>query len=162
MWVNPNKIPRKKFNKLLGLAEEMKKRRLSKNRTYNKSTHAAVVLTKDFEIISYGENHYRNMPESMSCHAEMDAIMNIKQDRFKYHKNYYLFVIKLSPKIGSLGESACCLRCRAMLRESDIKFSKIYYSIPNGIASSNVNRLPIHISERDRNETCKECLTKLM
>ena len=54
------------------------------------------------------------------------------------------------------------LRCRAMLRDSDIKFSKIYYSIPNGIASSNVSDLPIHISERDRNETCKKCLRKLM
>ena len=162
MWINPNNIPRKKFNKLLELVNEMKKRRLSKCKTFTKSTHAAVVLTKDFKVISYGENHYRNMPESMSCHAEMDAIKNIKQDRFKYHKSYYLFVIKLSPKIGSLGESACCLRCRAMLRKSDIKFSKIYYSIPNGIASSNVSDLPIHISERDRNETCKKYLKKLM
>jgi len=162
MWVNPNEIPRKKFHKLLGLTEEMKKRRLSKKETFNKSNHAAVILTKDFEVISYGENHYRNMPDNMSCHAEMDAIMNIKQDAFKYNKTYYLFVVKLSAKIGSLGESACCLRCRAMLRESNIKFGKIYYSIPNGIASSNVSHLPIHISERDRKESNMESLKKLL
>ena len=162
MWANPSRIPRKKFNRLLGLAEEMKRRRLSKVDTFNKSTHAAFILSKDLEIISYGENHYRNMPDSMSCHAEMDAIMNIKQDRFKYNKTYYLFVVKLSPKIGCLGESACCLRCRAMLRESNIKFGKIYYSIPHGISSSNVLQLPIHISERDRNETSKKRLRKLI
>lgn len=162
MGVNPNRIPRKKFNRLLGLAEEMKKRRLSKNRTFDKSTHAAVILSKDFQVISYGENHYRNMPDRMSCHAEMDAIMNIKQDRVKYNKTYYLFVIKLSPKIGSLGESACCLRCRAMLQSANIKFGKIYYSIPHGIAASTVNHLPIHISERDRKETSIDCLKKLM
>lgn len=152
MAVNPNSIPRKRFDKLLELADEMKRRRLAKLDTFGKSNHAAFILTKDFEVISYGENHYRNVPHSMSCHAERDAIMNIKQDRFKYNKTYYMFVVKLSNKMGSLGESACCVRCRAMLMNSKIKISRVYYSVENGITYRNVNNLPIHISERDRNE----------
>jgi tRNA(Arg) A34 adenosine deaminase TadA len=162
MWVNPNRIPRKKFEKLLGLTEEMKRRRLSRIDTFNKSNHAAFILTKDFEIISYGENNYRNMPESMSCHAERQAISNIKQDRLKYNKSYYLFVTKLSPKIGCLGESACCVRCRAMLLNSNLKISRVYYSINNGIAYRNTNQLPIHISERDRNECDRYKIMKLV
>ena len=162
MWVNPTQICQKKYDRLMGLTEEMKRRRLSKIESFNKSTHAAFILTKDFEIVSYGENHCRNMPDSMSCHAEMDAILNIKQDRFKYNKTYYLFVVKLSPRIGNLGESACCLRCRAMLRNSNIKFSKVYYSIAHGFASSNVHQLPIHISERDRKESSLKSLNKLL
>jgi hypothetical protein len=162
MWVNPNEIPRKKYDLLLGLAEDMKRKRLSRVDTFSKSTHAAIIMTKDFKVISYGENNYRRMPESMSCHAEMAAILNIKQDVFKYHKTYYMFVVKLSPKIGCFGDSACCLRCRAMLRECNIKFGKVYYSIPNGIACSTLESLPIHVSERDRNETSYNKLKKLM
>lgn len=152
MAVNPKRIPRKRFEKLLELTNEMKRRRLSRLDTYSKSNHAAFILTKDFEVVSYGENHYRNVPCSMSCHAEKDAIMNIKQDRFKYNKTYYMFVIKVSNKIGSLGESACCVRCREMLMNNKINFSRVYYSVENGITYRNINNLPIHISERDRNE----------
>ena len=77
--------------------------------------------------------------------------MNIKHDRLKYNKGYCIFVTKLSPKKGLLGESLCCSRCNLMLHQSSVKISKIYYSIENGIACCNLNDIPIHVTERDKN-----------
>ena len=151
--VNPDNIPRKKFDKLLGLTNIMKGRRLGCQETKHKSNHAAFILTKNLDVVSYGENHSRNMPDQLTVHAERQAIKNIKQDRLKYNKSYCLFVTKLSPKQGKLGESLCCIRCNLMLLQSNIKISRVYYSIENGIACCNVNNLPLHVTERDR-RTC--------
>lgn len=146
---NPDNIPKKRFDKLLELANIMKNRRLG-CKSNHKSNHAAFILTKNLDVISYGENHSRRMPDQMTIHAERQAIMNIKQDRLKYNKTYCMFVTKLSPKKGLLGESLCCTRCNLMLQQSNIKITKIYYSIENGIACCNLNDIPIHVTERDR------------
>ena len=73
--VNPNNIPKKKFEKLLGLTDTMRDRRLSNTAvTKHKSNHAAFILTKNLDVISYGENNCRNLPDCMSTHAERQAI----------------------------------------------------------------------------------------
>jgi hypothetical protein len=157
MLVNPNNIPKKKFDKLLGLTATLRDRRLYNNQTTrHKSNHAAFILTKNLDIISYGENNCRNVPDSMSTHAEVQAIRNIKQDRLKYNKTYCLYVTKLSPSLGLLGDSLCCTRCNLMILQNEIKITKIYYSIDSGIAYCNVNNLPIHITERDK-KSCSSC-----
>jgi len=154
--VNPNNIPKKKFDKLLGLADTLKNKRLCSQSTKHKSNHAAFILTKNLDIVSYGENNYRNMPDCMSTHAERQAIKNIKQDRLKYNKSYCLFVTKISSKQGKLGNSLCCTRCNLMLLESNIKITKIYYSVDNGIAYCNINNIPYHVTERDK-RCCSSC-----
>lgn len=158
MEVNPSNIPKKKFDKLLGLADKLRDKRLIEKSTKHKSNHAAFILTKNFDVISYGENHCRNVPNSMSVHAERQALKNIKLDRLKHNKSYYMFVTKLSPRKGLLGESMCCARCNLMLRQSDVKISRVYYSVENGIDYCNINDLPIHITERDR-RLCSPCKT---
>ena len=44
--VNPNNIPKKKFDKLLGLADILKDKRLCSQSTNHKSNHAAFIRFK--------------------------------------------------------------------------------------------------------------------
>lgn len=151
MVENINGIPRRKFAKLLNLTEKLKFKRLSGRRRLGKSNHAAYILTKKLDVVSYGENNYRNSLTNITKHAEHDAIKNINRSTFKKNKTYSIFVTKLSPKIGQLGNSSCCIRCQLRLLKSGIKINKVYYSVNGGIACSHLNNLDTYITERDRN-----------
>lgn len=156
--VNFDNIPKKKLEKLLKLTKKIKVRRLINNQPDDfKSKHAALILDKKFEVLSYGENNCRKTPEMMTIHAEKQAFYNFNHSKYKKNKKYYLYVVKLSNKEGLLGNSACCIRCRNLILEKyNIKISKVYYSIKNGIRCCNPNKLPIHISGKDRKQ-CGEC-----
>jgi tRNA(Arg) A34 adenosine deaminase TadA len=144
---NPNNIPKKKFDRLLELSNIAAGKR-TPTEVYN---HAAFILTKQFNIVSYGENNRRKISQNMTTHAEIQALQNIKHSKIK-NNSYYLFVIKASPKIGKLGNSSCCAKCTLKILESNIKISRVYYSIENGISYYATSNIPIYITVRDRDK----------
>lgn len=146
---NPKNIPKKRFEKLLTLIEFLKNRRVEIY-TKHKSKHYALLLTKNFDIVSFGENHFRKVPKTMSVHAEKQCILNSSRSFLKRNKSYYLFVTKLSPREGYCSSSCCCIRCKNYLLHCPLKISRIYYTNENGITFQNIQDIPTYFTEKDR------------
>ena len=87
--------------------------------------HGAVILDKNGEIIGQGFNHFSSfMSHSWSCHAEIAALLSIKNK-----KALLVDATLVVVRIGSDNEpklSKPCDKCRKEINKFGIK--KVFYS----------------------------------
>jgi len=101
--------------------------------------HAAFIFDERGHIVSKGFNYQKDYYSPIfSIHAEVDAINNIKYN--KYHKNklhnYTILVVRLgtinyiSENITqiNLAESAPCANCYSYMKQHNFKDKNIYHS----------------------------------
>lgn len=90
--------------------------------------HGAVIV-KGGEIIGQGYNHATTfMSHSWSCHAEVAAILNLKNKSRKYLEDATLIVVRVGPvSIGCpMKLSKPCENCRKAIEKVGIR--KVFYS----------------------------------
>lgn len=100
---------------------------LAKKSTMNQR-HGAVIV-KGGEIIGQGYNHAATfMSHSWSCHAEVSAILNLKNKSKRYLEDATLIVVRIGPdSIGCpMKLSKPCENCRKAIEKAGIK--KVFYS----------------------------------
>lgn len=122
-----------------------------------------------FNVISYGENHYRveaKCSSEGSVHAEHHAVMRLPPSHKKvgHMKKLDLLVIRVN-RGGSLCSSKPCLHCVTMLSQllplKGYRVRNIYYSTEDGdIASASLvsllrDEFP-HVSKYHRCYGCKK------
>ena len=93
------------------------------------------VVFKGSRILSSGHNGIRSSrihpfykKYNNACHAEQDAILNIKD--WSTIKGCSILVVKISKKIGILSNARPCSMCQELLRYTGIK--TMFYSNTNG------------------------------
>lgn len=95
----------------------------------NKSTmmqkHGAIILSKNGDIIGQGFNHYASfMSHSWSCHAEIAALLNIKNKREKLIDATLVVVRIGSDNIVKMSKP--CEKCKKEIIKFGIK--RVFYS----------------------------------
>ena len=111
----PNDVNDNVFEKAISLAQ--KSTMLQK--------HGAIILSKNGEVIGQGYNHFTDyMSHQWSCHAEIAALLSIKNKREKL-SDASLLVVRIGndgiPKL-----SKPCENCRKEIQKSGIR--RVFYS----------------------------------
>jgi cytidine deaminase len=89
-----------------------------------------------FNLLSYGENMYKDSYERGTIHAEHNAVQKLPTlPRKSRLKKIDLLVIRTS-RVGTLGNSKPCVHCLTILKtklpEKGYSLQKVYYSEAGG------------------------------
>lgn len=87
--------------------------------------HGAVIVSKNGEIIGQGFNHMNNfLSHQWSCHAEIAALLNIKNKRDKLLDSTLVVVRLGSDGLPKLSKP--CANCRKEINKFGIR--RVFYS----------------------------------
>jgi len=88
--------------------------------------HGCVIMSGK-NVISKGNNHFRNKIGTVSVHAEMDAIWKMDSDQYSNKK---AVIVRISSAETKLANSRPCHMCMNLLKQNGI--STIVFSTSSG------------------------------